>query len=242
MRPPAPGRVRLVRVRPGVGEPVPVRRPATQITALLQGLGGHRGPDPDPGPDDLPLGRQPQRQHRLLVILHVPVDPAAYLRHPQLDTVMLEQRRHRRVLAAVERPLILPDHDRVPPPVRIRQRRHQRRGLRTARPHQCPALPRIEELRHDHPLPRGQHDGLSQLPGPRGHRILPVLSRDPPVKREPQATPAAHPRPVTAQALRPGRQHVPARPHPACRKDPHRRRAHPRPPPPHIRKKQLPFP
>ncbi len=49
MRPPAPGRVRLVRVRPGVGEPVPVRRPATQVPALLPGLGGHCGPDPDPG-------------------------------------------------------------------------------------------------------------------------------------------------------------------------------------------------
>jgi hypothetical protein len=47
------------------------------------------------------------------------VDAAAGLGHPQLDAVMLEQRRHRRVLAAVERPLVLPDHDRVPAPVRI---------------------------------------------------------------------------------------------------------------------------
>ena len=56
VRPPAPRGVRLVRVRPGVGQPVPVRRPAAEVAALLAGLGGHRGPDPDPGPGDLPLG------------------------------------------------------------------------------------------------------------------------------------------------------------------------------------------
>jgi potassium-transporting ATPase potassium-binding subunit len=43
---------------------------------------------------------------------------------------VLEQRRHRRVLAAVERALILPDHDRIPPAVRVGQRRNQRAGLR----------------------------------------------------------------------------------------------------------------
>ena len=64
------------------------------------------------------------------------VDPAADLRHPQLHAVVLEQRRHRRVLAAVERPLVLPDHDRVPPPVRVRQLRDQRGGLRAPRPRQ----------------------------------------------------------------------------------------------------------
>jgi len=37
--------------------------------------------DPYPGPGDLPLGRQPERQHRLLVILGMPVHPAA---HPPL--------------------------------------------------------------------------------------------------------------------------------------------------------------
>src|ERR1035438_5292158 len=45
------------------------RRPATQVPALLPGLRGHRGADPDPRPRDLPLGLQPQRQHHLLVAL-----------------------------------------------------------------------------------------------------------------------------------------------------------------------------
>jgi hypothetical protein len=53
------------------------------------------------------------------VVLGVPVDPPADLRHPQLDPVVREQRGHQGVLAAVERPLVLPDHDRVPPSVRI---------------------------------------------------------------------------------------------------------------------------
>jgi hypothetical protein len=79
------------------------------------------------------------------------VDPAAGLRHPQLHPVMLEQRRYRAVLAAVERPLVLPGHDRVPPPVRVGKLGDQRGGLRAPRPCHRPALPHIEQLRHDHP-------------------------------------------------------------------------------------------
>ena len=157
------------------------------------------------------------------MVLGVPVDPPADFRHPQRDAVMLEQRRHRRVLAAVERPLVLPDHDRVPPAVRIRELRDQRGGLRAPRPRQGPALPRVEELRHDHPAPRRQHHRLLQLPRPRRHRILPVLGRDPPVEREPQAPPAPRPFPAAGQALRPRRQHIPARPLITGGHHPHRR-------------------
>jgi hypothetical protein len=126
------------------------------------------------------------------VILAVPVHPPADLRHPQRDPVMLEQRRHRREPVPVERPLMLPDHDRVPPALRILQRSHQRSGLRPPRPRQLPGLPDIEKLRHDHPVPRSQHHRLLQLPRPRRHRILPVLGRDPPVKHEPQTPPATN--------------------------------------------------
>jgi len=48
------------------------------------------------------------------MILCVKVDPPSHLRGPQLDAVMLEQGRHRRVLSAVEGPLVLADHDRIP--------------------------------------------------------------------------------------------------------------------------------
>ena len=205
VRAPAPRGVRLVRVRPRITEPVPVRRTPAQVPALLPGLGGHRGPDPDPGPGDLPLGRQAEREHGLLVVLGVPVHPPADLRHPQRDAVVLEQRRHRRVLTAVERPLVLPDHDRVPPAIRVCELRDQGGGLRAPRPRQHPALPRVEELRRDHPAPGYEHHRLLQLPGPRRHRVLPVLGRDPPVERESQAAPAAHLTSAAGQALRPRR-------------------------------------
>ena len=117
-RPPAPRRMGPVRMRAGVGEPVPVGRPAAEVAALFSGLRGHRGADPDPGAGDLPLGLQPERHHRLLVILGTELDPATDLRSPQLDPVVLEQRRHRRELAPAERPLILPDHHRIPPAAR----------------------------------------------------------------------------------------------------------------------------
>jgi len=46
VRAPPPRGVCLVRVRPRIREPVPVRRTAAQVPALLTGLGGHRGADP----------------------------------------------------------------------------------------------------------------------------------------------------------------------------------------------------
>jgi hypothetical protein len=63
----------------------------------------------------------------------VPVDPTVDFGHPQADAVMLEQRRHRRVLAGVKRALVLRDHDRIPPAVRIGQLRDQGGGLRAPR-------------------------------------------------------------------------------------------------------------
>ena len=83
------------------------------------------------------------------------------------DTVMLEQRRHQAVLAAVEGALVLPDHDRVPAAVRVGEPGDPGGLLRAQRPRHRPALPGIEELRHDHPAPGYQHHRLLQLPSPR---------------------------------------------------------------------------
>ena len=149
------------KVRPRITEPVPVRRAPAQVPSLFPGLGGHRGADPDPGPGDLPLGLQSESEHQLLMVL-APADGPACLWHPQLNAVVLEQRRHRRVLIPVERPLILPDHDRVPTPVGI----GQSGGLRAARPRQFPALPAVEELRCDLAVPGHQSACLLSLPGP----------------------------------------------------------------------------
>ena len=81
------------------------------------------------------------------------VDPAARFRHPQLDPVVLEQRSHHRVLAAVERPLVLTHRHRVPAAARISQLRNQGRGLGTAAPRHRAALPLVEELSHDYSAP-----------------------------------------------------------------------------------------
>jgi hypothetical protein len=206
VRPPPPGSMCLVRMRTGISQPVPIRRTASQVTPLLTGLGGHRGPDPDTCPGHLTLRRQPEHRHRPLIMLRRVIDPATRLRHPQLAAVMLEQRRHRRVLAAVERPLILPDRDRIPAPVRIRERGDQSGSLRTARPRHCTALPDVEELRRDHPDPADEGLRLRVLPGPRRHRILPVLGRHPPVEHEPQPVTRLPAGPPPTRCLRPRRQ------------------------------------
>ena len=123
---------------------------------------------------------------------------------------MLEQRRHRGVLAAVEGPLVLADHDRVPAAVRVGQRGGQGRGLRAPRPGQRPAVADIEELGHDPPVPGHQRGGLVPLPRPRRHRVLPVLGRDPPVKRETQAAAAMAGCPAAPGAPGPCLKRVPA--------------------------------
>ena len=206
----APGGVGLVRVRPGISQPVPVWRAAAEIPALFPRLDRHRGPHPDAGPGDLPLRREPEDGHGVLVVLGGVVDPAARFRHPQLDAVMLEHRRHRRILATVERPLILPDHDRVPLTARIRQLGDQRGGLRTPPPRHRPAFPCVEELRHDHPVPADQRPCLLPLPRSRGDRVLPVLRRHPPVEREPQPAVYRSPGLWAARPRRPRLQAIPA--------------------------------
>ena len=52
-------RLARVRVRPGVGEPVAVRRAAAEEPALVLGLRRHRGADPDLDPVALALHMPP---------------------------------------------------------------------------------------------------------------------------------------------------------------------------------------
>ncbi len=54
------------------------------------------------------------------------VDPPTGFGGPELDAVVGEQRHHRRVLVPVERPLVLPDHDRIERAVWVGHRRQQR--------------------------------------------------------------------------------------------------------------------
>jgi hypothetical protein len=59
---PPPG-MRPVRVRPGIDQTVPVRRPTTQLAALLPGLHPHRRHGAEPGPPRL---MSEQHQQRLM--------------------------------------------------------------------------------------------------------------------------------------------------------------------------------
>jgi hypothetical protein len=120
----------------------------------------------------------------VLVILICEVNPAAEFGGPQLDAVLLEQRRHRGVLAAVEGALVFADHDGVPAALWIGQLSDQRSDLRAARPGQRAAEPGVEGLGHDPPGPGHQTGGLLPLPGRRGHRILMILGGHPPVEGE----------------------------------------------------------
>ena len=142
---------------------------------------GHRGPDRDAGPGDLPLGRQPEHGHRLLIMLRPVVDPAAGLGHPQLHAVMLEQRRHCRVLAAVKGSLCTPrSRPASPPPVRIGELGDQRGGLRAAGPRHRPGLPRHRTAPPR--SPRGPARGPQPAPA-----AAPATSPDP---ANPRSTPA----------------------------------------------------
>ena len=176
-----------------------------QVTPLLPGLGGHSGADSDPGAGDLPLGLESQYQHGLLVILDVVVDTPTDFRRPELDAVVLEQRRHRGVLAVVESPLVFPDHDRVPAAVWIGQRADQGGGLGAARPGQRPAVADVEETR-----PRCAR---ARRPARRpGHAAAPVTSPGP---ASPRSRPARRRR--TAGSRRPaawsaGQYALPTRP------------------------------
>ena len=61
------------------------------------------------------------------------------------------------------------------------------------------------------PTPDHQCVGLLPPPRPRRHRILMIFGRDPPVEHEPQPAATRLPRLAAPGALRPRRQHVPAR-------------------------------
>jgi hypothetical protein len=101
--------------------------------------------------------------------------------------------------------LILPHHDRVPAPASIGQLGDQPGGLRATAPRHRPACPASKNSRHDHPTAPDQSLGLLPLPCPRRHRILPVLRRHPPVKREPQPALCRSPWPA-ARSRRPRRR------------------------------------
>ena len=200
--------VHLVRVRPGVSQPVPVRRTAAQVPALLPGLGRHRGADPDAGPGDLPLGRQPQHESSSAHHARTRSRPG---RRPPASTA---GPRNARTAAPSPRtgcrrtPAHTPRSRSRPSPGPDRPAAATSAAACGRRPHAtvrlCPASKNSATIT---PVAADQRLGLLPLPRPRRHRVLPVLRRHPPVEREPQTpvTPLLRP---AAGALRPGRQHI----------------------------------
>lgn len=59
-QPPNPRSVCPVRVRSGVDQPMPIRRPTTQVTALVDHLCLHRGQHPVTGTQNLALRLRPR--------------------------------------------------------------------------------------------------------------------------------------------------------------------------------------
>jgi hypothetical protein len=100
-----------------------------------------------------------------------------------------------------------PDPDTARP--RARAARHQPSPAR-APACQRPAVAGVEELGHDPPVPGYQGGGLVPLPRPRCHRVLPVLGRDPPVKREAQGAVTMAGCPAAPGALGPCLKRIPA--------------------------------
>jgi len=127
---PPPLRVRPIRMRPGIHQPVSVRWPSSQIAPQLR-LNLHRL---QTRPDHLPLRLRSQLPHVppliRIVQIHRPVD----LRQPDLNTVPLQQRRQVIELSPAESALVLPHHDRVEPAIRVLDRRQQPRRLRPVAP------------------------------------------------------------------------------------------------------------
>jgi hypothetical protein len=79
-------------------------------------------------------------------------------------------------LAAVERACGLADHDRVPPPVGVRQVGEEARRFGPALPRQGPRPADVEVLSDDHPAGRGDElVGALQLPAARCGRVLRVF-------------------------------------------------------------------
>ena len=106
------------------------------------------------------------------------VASTATARNTTAPSAGFEQRGHGRVLVPVERPLVLPDHDRVPPPVRIGQLRDQRSAHGSVR-----LSPASKNSATITPCPRSASRPAATA-GPATSPDPAVLGRHPPVEHE----------------------------------------------------------
>ncbi|WUH35872.1 hypothetical protein OHA71_10660 [Streptomyces sp. NBC_00444] len=145
----AVGGLGRVRVGSDVGEPVTVGRSSAEIASFDLGLGGHGGADPDLDPVAFALAHAAEDRHHQVVGFGFRIDRAADLGHPELDSVVHEEREGQTVLVAVEGPLRLADDHRVEAAVRLLQCFEQCRGSGPALPGDGAGLADVEVLGDD---------------------------------------------------------------------------------------------
>jgi hypothetical protein len=108
-----------VGVRAGVDQQVTVGWAPAEVAALCLGLGGHGGADADLDSVPFAFAEAAEGRHDHVVGLVVRVDRAADLGDPQRHPVVREEGEGVAELVAVERPLRLPDNDRLEPAVGV---------------------------------------------------------------------------------------------------------------------------
>jgi hypothetical protein len=134
MQPPTPPRVDGVRVRTGIREAVPVRRATIQEPALHPRLYPHRRQHPMPSTHHLTLRLSTQQHHQRLMHRRLQLDRTTRLRQPHLHTHGSQPLNHHPELITVERPLILPHHNRIETTLSLLRRFQQRRSRRDGHP------------------------------------------------------------------------------------------------------------
>jgi len=134
---PTPAGVEGVRVGAGVDQAVAVGWAAAQMSALVAGLGPHRGDDAEPGSQDLAFGLDTEQHHQRHMGRVVDVDRAVEFGQPQLHAVPFEDRRYLQELFAVEGAFVLAHHDRVEPAARVSDRCQKGGGLGSVGPGQA---------------------------------------------------------------------------------------------------------
>lgn len=168
MRPPSPARMRPVRVRTRIHQPIAIRWSATEVAALRPHLGTHRGQRPMPGTQYLPPRHRPQQQHQRSMRRIRGVDRSTGFGQPEPHRMAFQHADDGRALIVLERSLVLPHHHRIEPAVGVGQGRLQRGRFRPLHPGHPARYPDVEELRHDRPMPRDEILGHPPLPPRRG--------------------------------------------------------------------------
>ncbi|WUG69393.1 hypothetical protein OG828_09980 [Streptomyces sp. NBC_00457] len=147
-----------------VGEAVAVGRSSAQVASFDLGPGGHGGADPDLDPVAFPLAHAAEDRHHQVVGFGFRIDRAADFGHPQLHSVVHEEREGQSVLVAVEGPLRFADDHRVEAAVRLLQCFEQRCCSGPTLPGDGAGLANVEVLGNDDAVRLDQCLGAGELP------------------------------------------------------------------------------